>query len=345
MEGNQVNCQSDLLSPRSAAMLAISGKCEIRQCNRQRVVDGRCARQSVQRSSAFPFIKAAASAGEEARFVVDPVIDKEAHFYNEFSHIIGPGQYQKIVDSDISFKNPGKYDDSATKRDFKNAPATFLDVLEVHDANAEFEYQKYRVKKNFGKQFFQKNCIFSRHHPDKGGTFKCTCAYHSEELVLLVVETLRNSDISIKRRLIKQMETGLQVLLGPWWHLALLRVLDVTRVVRLQDLDNYTCVKMFKSLCFLVSDGIHSVMHNASNGLTKLRDQYGVDLVTTVWEAARIIHSCGGENHPLNQELVVLKNFIANYIPDAQVPWGRSPSKMCIFCPKRPVQCVIIPCG
>jgi len=150
----------------------------------------------------------------------------------------------------------------------------------------------------------------------------------------------------VKNLMTKKRETGGMVVLNLWWDYTLCRIVNLSHdesVVR-ENLDNYTAVMLFRELCGLITKGMGEVVKSGSH-VDYIKDQYGVDWVSNAWNTAKVIDRCGGESHILNADVIEVQRHLAKLMPGAELPWGRSPSKMCVICMSKPVRTVMIPCG
>ena len=131
-----------------------------------------------------------------------------------------------------------------------------------------------------------------------------------------------------------------------WWDYTLCRIVNLSHdesVVR-ENLENYTAVMLFRELCGLITKDMGEVVKSGSH-VDNIKDQYGVDWVSNAWNATKVIGRCGGESHILNADVIKVQRHLAKLMPGAELPWGRSPSKMCVICMSKPVKTVMIPCG
>ena len=200
----------------------------------------------------------------------------------------------------------GIYSDHYTSRAIAKVGEPPLEKV-VQDGS-QLLYQKYRVKPGSEKGFFERD-VYKVHglKPDDSCDPECL-----EEAILLEIEAIRRSEKAAKNRMFKNKETGGMVVFGPWFNYALQRLLrlssDVVRIATVASLEEYTAVKIIRSLFSFITEDLKEVIKPGQ--LHRLKTTMGVDWEKNLNTARKVINHCGGSDHFLFNEFAILEAHV-----------------------------------
>jgi len=200
----------------------------------------------------------------------------------------------------------GIYSDHYTSRAIAKVGEPPLE--KVVQNGSQLLYQKYRVKPGSEKGFFERD-VYKVHglKPDDSCDPECL-----EEAILLEIEAIRRSEKAAKNRMFKNKETGGMVVFGPWFNYALQRLLrlssDVVRIATVASLEEYTAVKIIRSLFSFITEDLKEVIKPGQ--LHRLKTTMGVDWEKNLNTARKVINHCGGSDHFLFNEFAILEAHV-----------------------------------
>lgn len=182
----------------------------------------------------------------------------------------------------------------------------------LEDCGGKQLHQKYCVKKGEARSFLEQD-IYKVH--GAGVSNDDYDVSPSEETILLNIEALRLSGSKIVNEMIKNKETGGQVVFWAWWNYALQRVLQLSsdESANNQSLGTYTAVMILRSLFTFIKDDLKVAIKDKSR-VGKLNTNYGIDLLANLKRARKVIDHCG-PSHFLDKDLSAVEAHLAG-LPD-----------------------------